>query len=355
MKFVDEAEIEVHGGHGGAGCVSFLREKYKAKGGPNGGNGGDGGDVVLQVDANLTSLLDFKYQPRLIAERGEHGRGKQQHGHRGADAVARVPLGTIVRDVQTDEILADLTAPDTRVVIARGGRGGRGNEYFKSSTRQAPRHAQPGLEGEERRIRLELQLVADVGLLGFPNVGKSTLISRVSAARPRIADFPFTTLVPNLGVVRVDDDTTFVLADTPGLIEGAHEGHGLGHRFLRHVSRTNLLLHMLDASGMSGRDPLDDFDVINRELALYDPGVAAKPQIVAANKLDAAPAGFADEISKRFAARGIELHRISAVTGDGVTELMRRVAAAVHAARVAARAAAAEESETEPLPPPVEP
>ncbi|MDX2167329.1 MAG: GTPase ObgE [Deltaproteobacteria bacterium] len=323
MKFVDEAQIEVRGGHGGAGCVSFLRETYKAKGGPNGGNGGDGGDVVLVADPSLTSLLDFKYQPRLLGERGEHGRGKDQHGHRGADAVARVPLGTLVRDAESGDLLADLTTIGERVVIARGGRGGRGNAYFKTSTNQAPRKAQPGLDGEERRIRLELQLVADVGLLGFPNVGKSTFISRVSAARPRIADYPFTTLVPNLGVVRVDEDTTFVLADIPGLIEGAHEGHGLGHRFLRHVSRTSLLLHLLDASAMSGRDPLDDYDVINRELALYDPAVAAKPQVVAANKSDAAPPGFIDELTQRFAARGIELHAVSAVSGDGVAALIR--------------------------------
>lgn len=332
MKFVDEAQIEVIGGHGGAGCVSFLREKYKAKGGPNGGNGGDGGDVVLEVDPNLTSLLDFKYQPRLAATRGEHGRGKEQHGHRGADAVARVPLGTIVRDAETGDLIADLTEPGARVVVARGGRGGKGNQHFKSSTNQAPRYAQPGLAGEEFRLRLELQLVADVGLLGFPNVGKSTFISRVSAARPRIADYPFTTLVPNLGVVRVDDERTFVIADIPGLIEGAHEGHGLGHRFLRHVSRSRLLLHLLDASGMSGRDPLDDYDVINRELALYDPEVAAKPQIVAANKIDSAPPGFVDELTQRLATRGVTLHAVSAVTGAGVTELVRLLMARVHEA-----------------------
>jgi len=333
MKFVDEAQIEVRGGHGGAGCVSFLREKYNAKGGPNGGNGGDGGDVVLIADPHLTTLLDFKYQPRLAAERGEHGRGKEQHGHRGADVVARVPLGTIVRDADSGEVLADLTVAGERLVIARGGRGGRGNQHFKTSTHQAPRFAQPGLDGEERRLRFELQLVADVGLLGFPNVGKSTFISRVSAARPRIADFPFTTLVPNLGVVRVDEDTTFVLADTPGLIAGAHAGHGLGHRFLRHVSRTSLLLHLLDASGMSGRDPLDDFDVINRELALFDPAVAAKLQVVAANKVDAAPPGFVDELIGRFAARGIAVHPVSAVTGDGLTDLVRVLAEHVREAR----------------------
>lgn len=332
MRFVDEAQIEVIGGHGGAGCVSFLREKYKAKGGPNGGDGGAGGDVVLEVDPSLTSLLDFKYQPRLAATRGEHGRGKDQHGHRGADAVAKVPLGTIVRDVDTGEVLADLTAAGARVVVARGGRGGRGNAYFKSSTNQAPRYSQPGEPGEEHRLRLELQLVADVGLLGFPNVGKSTFISRVSAARPRIADFPFTTLVPNLGVVRVDEHQTFVIADIPGLIAGAHEGHGLGDRFLRHVSRTSLLLHLLDASGMSGRDPLDDYDVINRELALYDPAVASKPQIVAANKIDAAPPGFIEELLQRFAARGIPVHPISAVAGTGMTELLRELVKHIHRA-----------------------
>ena len=308
MRFVDEAQIEVSGGHGGAGCVSFLREKYKAKGGPNGGDGGNGGDVVLEVDASMTSLLDFKYQPLLSATRGEHGRGKDQHGHGGDDIVAKVPLGTIVYDAVTGDPIADLTEVGARVVVARGGRGGRGNAYFKSSTNQAPRYSQPGLPGEERRLRLELQLVADVGLLGFPNAGKSTFISRVSAARPRIADFPFTTLVPNLGVVRVDEASTFVIADMPGLIEGAHEGHGLGHRFLRHVSRTSLLLHLLDASGMSGRDPLDDYDIINRELALYDPAVAAKPQVVAANKIDAAPPDFVDDLVKRFAERLSLIH-----------------------------------------------
>ena len=326
MRFVDEAQIEVIGGHGGAGCISFLREKYKAKGGPNGGNGGDGGDVILEVDPSMTSLLDFKFQPRLVATRGEHGRGKDQHGHRGDDAVARVPLGTIVRDAETGDLLAAHADPGRLVVVARGGRGGRGNAHFKSSTNQAPRYAQPGLPGEEFRLRLELQLVADVGLLGFPNVGKSTFISRVSAARPRIADFPFTTLVPNLGVVRIDDERSFVIADIPGLIAGAHEGHGLGDRFLRHVSRTRLLLHLLDASGMSGRDPLDDYDVINRELALFDPAVAAKPQIVAANKIDAAPPGFIDDLTARFAARGVTLHAVSAVAGTGVTELIHLLA-----------------------------
>ena len=341
MRFVDEAQIEVRGGHGGAGCVSFLREKYRPKGGPDGGNGGAGGDVVLEVDDSLTTLLDFKYQPRLTAKRGVHGRGKEQHGHRGADVLARVPPGTMVRDAESGELIADLSRARERIVVARGGRGGRGNASYKTSTNQAPRNAQPGEEGEERRLTLELHLVADVGLLGFPNVGKSTFISRVSAARPRVADYPFTTLVPHLGVVRVDEDTTFVLADIPGLIEGAHAGHGLGDRFLRHVSRTSLLLHLLDASGMSGRDPLEDFDVINRELALYDPAVAARPQIVAANKIDAAPAGLLDDLRRRCTARGIELWSVSAVTGAGVTELVREIAARVRAVRSAPMADAA--------------
>jgi len=333
MKFVDEAEIEVRGGHGGAGCVSFLREKYRPKGGPDGGNGGAGGDVVLVVDPSLTTLLDFKYQPRLTAKRGEHGRGKEQHGHRGADAVARVPPGTIVRDLETGEQLADLGMPGARIVVARGGRGGRGNASYKTSTNQAPRQSQPGEDGEMRRLGLELQLIADVGLLGFPNVGKSTFIRSVSAARPRVADYPFTTLVPHLGVVRVDEDTAFVLADIPGLIAGAHAGHGLGDRFLRHVSRTSLLLHMLDVSGASGRDPVDDYDVLNRELALFDPALAAKPQIVAANKIDVAPPELLADVRRRFDERGIALWPISAATRDGVNALVREIAARVAAAR----------------------
>jgi GTP-binding protein len=344
MKFVDEAVVEVRAGHGGAGCVSFLREKYRPRGGPDGGNGGAGGDVVLVVDAGLSSLLDFKFQPRLFARNGEPGRGKQQDGARGADKVVRVPPGTVVRDLETGEIIADLHEPGERAIIAHGGRGGRGNATYATSTNQAPRRAQPGTPGEELRARLELRLMADVGLVGFPNAGKSTLIRRVSAARPRVADYPFTTLVPHLGVVRFGEEDHFVLADIPGLIEGAHAGAGLGLRFLRHVSRTMLLVHLVDVGGASGRDPLADFDTINRELAHFDAALADKPQIVVGNKVDLVtdPEQLA-HLRQRFAARGVTLHLISAATGTGVTDLVNGVGQRVselRRTRVAARAEA---------------
>jgi GTPase len=325
MKFIDEAEVHVRAGDGGRGCVSFLREKYKPHGGPNGGDGGDGGDVAFVVDPSLTTLLDFKFQPLINGGRGEHGRGKQQYGKRGADKEVRVPPGTIVRDADSGDIIADLQEPQ-RCIVARGGRGGRGNMHFATPTNQAPRYAQPGTPGEERRLHLELHLMADVGLVGYPNVGKSTLISRVSAARPRIADYPFTTLVPHLGVVRFDDEGSFVLADIPGLIEGAHRGLGLGDRFLRHVSRTGMLIHLIDASGLTGRDPLADYAAINHELEAFDADLAAKPQVVVANKLDLAGAreNFS-AVRARFAACGVDLWGISAATGEGVSALMREV------------------------------
>jgi len=326
MKFVDEVEIYVRGGDGGRGCVSFCREKYRPRGGPDGGDGGDGGDVVFVADAGLSTLLDFRFQPHWRAGRGEHGRGKQQYGKRGEDVYARVPCGTLVYDADTGELLADLQQHGQQVVVARGGRGGKGNMHFATPTNQAPRYAQPGTPGEERRLRLELQLLADVGLVGFPNVGKSSLLRRVSAARPRVADYPFTTLVPHLGVVRLDEDLSFVLADLPGLIEGAHEGHGLGDRFLRHVSRTKLLVHVLDVSGLTGRDPVEDFDKINHELAAYDARLAEKPQLVAANKIDLTGAReLFEEVKRRLGRRGIRVHPISAATGEGVWELMRAV------------------------------
>ena len=334
MKFVDEVRIRVEAGDGGRGCVAFRREKYEPRGGPSGGDGGDGGDVVFVVDPGLGTLLDLSYPQRLRAGRGEHGRGKQQYGARGADLVLRVPPGTIVHDADTDERLADLRAPGERAVVARGGRGGRGNMHFATSTHRAPRHAEPGTEGEQRELRLELRILADAGLLGFPNVGKSTLIRAVSAARPRVADYPFTTLVPHLGVVRVGEEESFVLADVPGLIEGAHAGHGLGTRFLRHLSRTAVLVHVLDVSGLEGRDPLADFDAINRELALASPALAAKPQLVVASKVDLVETrDRLPAVREAFAARGIALHGVSGATGEGTRELVRAIAAAVRAAR----------------------
>ncbi|HVM97504.1 MAG TPA: GTPase ObgE [Candidatus Acidoferrales bacterium] len=326
MKFIDEAEVNVRAGDGGRGCVAFCREKYRPHGGPSGGDGGDGGDVVFVVEAGLTTLLDFKYQPLLRAGRGEHGRGKQQYGKRGQDQVVRVPPGTLVYDAETSELIADLKEVGTRCIVARGGLGGRGNMHYATPTHQAPRKAQPGLPGEERHLRLELHLLADVGIVGYPNAGKSTLISRVSAARPRVADYPFTTLVPHLGVVRIDEAGSFVLADIPGLIEGAHEGHGLGLRFLRHVSRTSLLVHLVDAGSMSGREPIDDYETINRELACFDPDLAAKPQIVVANKLDLTGAQECfEKLRTQLAARGVELWAISAATGEGVQALILEV------------------------------
>jgi GTP-binding protein len=353
MKFIDEAEVDVHAGDGGRGCVAFLREKYKPRGGPSGGDGGAGGDVVCVVDPGITTLLDFKFQPLIRAGRGEHGRGKQQHGKRGEDREMRVPPGTIVTDADTGELMWDLRQQAERVVVAHGGRGGRGNAHFATPTNQAPRYAQPGTPGEHRRLRLELHLMADVGLVGYPNVGKSTLISAVSAARPRIADYPFTTLVPHLGVVRFDDEGSFVLADIPGLIEGAHRGRGLGDRFLRHLSRTSLLLHLIDISGIKGRDPLADYDAINHELAAFDRMLAAKPQVVVANKMDLAEARerYA-AVRAHFAERGIELWAISAITGDGVPALMRKVGERWRRLRAAAAAAQTDRlDDAFPLPP----
>ncbi|MGH7893778.1 MAG: GTPase ObgE [Candidatus Binatia bacterium] len=334
MKFVDEVRIRVVAGDGGDGCVSFRREKYIPRGGPNGGDGGDGGDVVLRIDPGLSTLLDLSYPQTLRAGRGEHGRGKEQSGARGADLVLRVPPGTLVYDDADDTLLADLRAAGEEVIAAHGGRGGRGNQHFATATRQAPRRADPGRSGEQRALRLELRILADAGLLGFPNVGKSTLIRAVSAARPRVAEYPFTTLVPHLGVVRVSDDMSFVLADVPGLIPVAHEGHGLGTPFLRHLTRTAVLVHLLDVSGLTGRDPVDDYDVICHELAAASPALAAKPQLVVAGKVDLAESrARLPEVRARFAARGIEIHAVSGATGDGARELVRRIAAAVADAR----------------------
>lgn len=326
MKFVDEVKIKVKAGDGGRGCVSFRREKFVARGGPNGGDGGDGGDVVTVADAGLTTLLDLRYQKQYRAGRGEHGRGKDQYGKRGEERIIAVPVGTMIRDARTGELLADLRAVGERVIVARGGKGGKGNAHFVSSTNRSPRHAQPGLPGEEKELDIELRLLADVGIIGLPNAGKSTLIAAISAARPKIADYPFTTLVPNLGVVGYGEGKSFVVADIPGLIEGAHRGEGLGHKFLRHVSRTSLLLHLLDVSKIREDDPLADWRAINRELELFDPSLAEKPQIVVANKMDLLegrarlrllegklPPGFGSACA------------ISAVTGEGLRELKRLI------------------------------
>ena len=342
MKFVDEVMIRVEAGDGGNGCASFRREKYVPRGGPSGGDGGDGGSVVLTVDPGLATLLDLAYPQTLRAGRGEHGRGKEQHGKRGADLVLRVPAGTLVYDADGGELLGDLRAAGEPLVVARGGRGGRGNVHFATSTNQAPRRAEPGTPGAQRNLRLELRVLADAGLLGFPNVGKSTLIRAVSAARPRVADFPFTTLVPHLGVVRVDDDTSFVLADVPGLIPGAHAGQGLGTRFLRHLARTAVLVHLLDLSGLTGRDPVADYDAINRELELTSPRLAAKPQIVVAGKLDLAETrARLPAVRDAFAGRGISLHAVSGATGEGTAALTSVVAEAVRRARASGETAAA--------------
>jgi len=337
MKFVDEVRIKVEAGDGGEGCVAFRREKYIPRGGPSGGDGGAGGDVILRVDSGLSTLLDLSYPQTLRAGRGEHGRGKEQSGARGEHLTLRVPPGTLVYDDDAegdDPPLADLRANGDEVIVAHGGRGGLGNQHFATSTRQAPRHAQPGKPGEHKTLRLELRMLADAGLLGFPNVGKSTLIRAVSAARPRVADYPFTTLVPHLGVVRVDEDASFVLADVPGLIPGAHAGLGLGTRFLRHLSRTAVLVHLLDVSGLTGRDPVDDYDVLCRELALASPGLGTKPQIVVAGRVDLAETrDRLPEVRARFAERGIEVLAVSGVTGEGTRELVLRIAAAVWAQR----------------------
>lgn len=324
MRFVDEVAIEVEAGSGGHGCIAFRREKFRPFGGPSGGDGGKGGDVVFLADGRLTTLMDFRYRRRLRAPSGEHGRGKDQYGKQGRDLVVPVPVGTQVFDVETGAQCADLKAQHERVVIARGGYGGRGNIHFATPTDRAPRRAEEGRPGERRRLRLELKLLADVGLLGFPNVGKSTFISRVSRARPRIADYPFTTLVPNLGVVSRDVDRSFVIADIPGLVEGAADGAGLGHRFLKHVERTRTLLHILSVDEAAERDPVRDFDVLMGELRKFEPALARRPMVVALNKLDL-PRSQAElpRIREALAARGYaDVLPFSAITGEGLDEVL---------------------------------
>lgn len=336
VKFIDEVRIKVKAGAGGRGCVSFRREKFVPRGGPNGGDGGDGGDVVVVADAQLATLLDLRYQKQYRATRGEHGRGKDQHGKRGDDRLIVVPVGTVVRDARTAEVLADLQAVGERVVVAKGGRGGRGNARFATSTNRSPRHAQPGLPGEERELDVELRLLADVGIIGLPNAGKSTLIAAVSAARPKIADYPFTTLVPNLGVMSYGEGKSCVVADIPGLIEGAHRGGGLGHKFLRHVSRTSLLIHLLDASKTVPERPLADWVAVNRELELYDAALTEKPQIAVANKIDLPEArAHVPLLKESFARISVPFCAVSAATGEGLQGFRRLLALELERAKAA--------------------
>ena len=328
MKFVDQVSIQVKAGDGGNGAVAFRREKFVERGGPSGGDGGSGGSVVFEADPGLTTLLDYRYQQHHRARSGQHGMGSDMNGASAEDLILRVPVGTLIRDQDSGELLADLAAPGARAVVARGGRGGLGNMNFATSTRQTPRFAQDGKPGEERRLVLELKLLADVGLVGFPNAGKSTLISRVSRARPKVADYPFTTLVPNLGVVPYKDGVSFVMADIPGLSEGAAEGAGLGHQFLRHVERCRVLVHLVDlAAAGDDRAPLRDLEVLDRELARYSPKLAAKPQIVAANKVDLPDArAQLAAFQAAMAARGVPVFPISAATGEGLGPLLDAVA-----------------------------
>jgi GTPase len=330
--FVDEVDIEVQAGAGGNGCMSFRREKFVPRGGPNGGDGGHGGSVYLIASAHQNTLVTYRFHPEFKAERGGHGEGSNRTGRTASDLTLEVPPGTVAYDIDGDEpiVVADLTEVGARVLVARGGRGGRGNAAFATSTNRAPRRTEPGEPGETRRLRLRLKLLADVGLVGFPNAGKSTLIARVSAARPKIADYPFTTLTPNLGVVRLTDDRSFVIADVPGLIEGAHLGHGLGTKFLAHLERTKVLVHVIDMSSASGRDPVNDFDVISRELELFagsgdDTAVAlgSKPRIAAANKIDAIDdPDRLTRLQAHLRELAVPLYPVSAATGEGVADLL---------------------------------
>jgi GTPase len=325
--FIDRVKIKVRGGGGGNGVTAFRREKFVPRGGPSGGNGGRGGDVWLVADSSLNTLLHLRYNPEHKAERGGHGEGSDRSGRDGADVVVRVPTGTQVLDPETGDLLHDLAQDGERWLAARGGRGGFGNAHFATSTNRAPRYHQEGAPGEERELQLELKLLADVGLVGFPNAGKSTLISTVSAAKPKVADYPFTTLEPHLGVVDLGEFRTFVVADIPGLIEGAHAGAGLGDRFLRHVERTKLLLHLVDVSSASGRDAVSDYETINRELRAYDERLSERPQIVVATKIDALdePERL-ESLRQRAAEDGREFHAISAAANRGVRELVLAVA-----------------------------
>ena len=347
--FVDEVDIHVTAGNGGRGCLAFRREKFVPRGGPSGGDGGHGGSVYVVASPHTNTLVNYRFHPETSAGRGEHGQGSNCTGQNGEDRVLPVPIGTLVYEKTNDpaqplHLLADLAKEGDRILVARGGRGGLGNARFATSTNRAPRKVQPGEPGEEKDLRFELKLLADVGLVGFPNAGKSTLIARVSAARPKIADYPFTTLTPNLGVVRLSDDRSFAVADVPGLIEGSHRGHGLGHQFLRHLERTKVLVHVVDVSGAAGRDPVEDLETVRQELRLYQSALADKPQIVAANKMDAVTEETMDGVTRlaeRAAEHGLPFFRISAVTGAGTAELLEAMWRHIAAGREHSQAAAA--------------
>ncbi len=325
--FIDRVKIRLEGGHGGNGVTAFRREKFVPRGGPSGGEGGRGGDVWIVADSSLNTLLHLRYNPEHIAGRGMHGEGSNRSGRAGDDVIVRVPVGTQIFEVSTGALLQDLSIDGTRWLAARGGRGGFGNSHFATATNRAPRYHQDGSEGEELELQLELKLLADVGLVGFPNAGKSTFISTISAARPKVADYPFTTLEPHLGVVDMGDFRTFVVADIPGLIEGAHNGAGLGDRFLRHIERTTLLLHLVDVSSSSGRETVADYRIVKRELAAYNPQLAARPQIVVATKIDALQEDERlESLRLQVAKDGYPFHAISSVTNIGVRELVNAIA-----------------------------
>lgn len=319
MKFIDTATLTIEGGSGGNGCVSFRREKYVPKGGPNGGNGGDGGSVIIRADRNLNTLLDYRYKSNYKAGRGEHGKGSNKHGKRGENIVLRIPVGTVIRNDRTGEIIADFTGDKQEVVVAKGGKGGRGNAEFATSTNRAPRYAEPGKEGETLTITLELKLLADVGLVGLPNAGKSTLISKISAAKPKIADYPFTTLVPNLGIVQAREFQTFTVADIPGLIEGAHDGKGLGLQFLRHIERTSVLAFLIEATD---EDPHSTFDTLANELRKFNPGILDKSKLLVLTKKDIIDDKTIAKLESFSISSDIPTIIISAVTGEGVREFI---------------------------------
>ena len=325
--FIDRAKISIKAGDGGDGMSSFRREKYAPKGGPNGGDGGRGGDIVFLADRNMNTLLDFRYKKKFKAQKGGDGEDTNKFGRHAEAVVVKVPVGTLVFDEETDELIADLVEDGQTAIVGRGGRGGRGNARFANSVNRAPTFAEHGEPGEERNLRMELKLLADVGLVGYPSVGKSSIIATVSAARPDIAAYHFTTLTPVLGIVKIDDQTNFVMADIPGLIEGAHEGKGLGHDFLRHIERTRLIVHVLDVSGMEGRDPMEDYRKINKELAAYNERLASRPQIIAANKMDLPDArSYYPAIEATLKAEGREVFPVSAATGEGLQPLVQRIA-----------------------------